>query len=77
MITFKTIKWKNFLSTGDHWNEINFLEKNTNLIIGTTGSGKTTKLDALTFALFIKPFGKIKNTPGGERGKGGGGGGGG
>tara|TARA_R100000278_G_scaffold79117_1_gene61281 strand:- start:224 stop:1954 length:1731 start_codon:yes stop_codon:yes gene_type:complete len=62
MITFKTIKWKNFLSTGDHWNEINFLEKHTNLIIGTNGSGKSTMLDALTFALFNKPFRKINKS---------------
>ena len=62
MIIFKTIKWKNFLSTGDHWNEINFLEKNTNLIIGTNGSGKSTMLDALTFALFNKPFRKINKS---------------
>ena len=62
MITFKTIKWKNFLSTGDNWNEINFLEKNTNLIIGTNGSGKSTMLDALTFALFNKPFRKINKS---------------
>ena len=62
MIIFKTIKWKNFLSTGDHWNEINFLEQNTNLIIGTNGSGKSTMLDALTFALFNKPFRKINKS---------------
>jgi len=62
MIIFKTIKWKNFLSTGNHWNEINFLEKNTNLIIGTNGSGKSTMLDALTFALFNKPFRKVNKS---------------
>jgi len=62
MITFKTIKWKNFLSTGDYWNEINFLQENTNLIIGTNGSGKSTMLDALTFALFNKPFRKINKS---------------
>jgi len=62
MINFKKIKYKNFLSTGDYWNEINFLEKNTNLIIGTNGSGKSTMLDALTFALFNKPFRKINKS---------------
>ena len=59
MITFKKIKYRNFLSTGQHWTEINFQEYNTNLIIGTNGAGKSTMLDALTFALFNKPFRKI------------------
>ena len=62
MIKFKKIRWKNFLSTGDHWTEINFLEKNTNLIIGHNGSGKSTLLDALTFVLFNKPFRKINKS---------------
>jgi DNA repair exonuclease SbcCD ATPase subunit len=59
MITFKKIKWKNFLSTGNNWTEIDFQQYNTNLIIGTNGAGKSTMLDALTFALFNKPFRKI------------------
>jgi len=59
MITFKKIKYRNFLSTGQQWTEINFQEYNTNLIIGTNGAGKSTMLDALTFALFNKPFRKI------------------
>ena len=59
MITFKTIKWKNFLSTGNQWTKIDFEKNNTNLIIGTNGSGKSTLLDALTFVLFNKPFRKI------------------
>jgi len=62
MIIFKTIKWKNFLSTGDQWTEINFQHKDTNLIIGTNGAGKSTMLDALTFSLFNKPFRKINKS---------------
>jgi len=59
MILFKNIRWKNFLSTGDQWTEINFTESNNTIIIGSNGSGKSTLLDALTFALFNKPFRKI------------------
>jgi DNA repair exonuclease SbcCD ATPase subunit len=59
MITFKTIKWKNFLSTGNHWTEIKLNEFENTLIIGTNGAGKSTVLDALTFGLFNKPFRKI------------------
>ena len=59
MIIFKTIKWKNFLSTGNQWTTINFQNSATTLIIGTNGAGKSTVLDALTFVLFNKPFRKI------------------
>ena len=59
MITFKKIKYRNFLSSGQHWTEIDFQHSNTNLIVGTNGAGKSTMLDALTFALFNKPFRKI------------------
>jgi DNA repair exonuclease SbcCD ATPase subunit len=59
MITFHKIKWKNFLSTGNQWTEVDFQRNNTNLIIGTNGAGKSTILDALTFVLFNKPFRKI------------------
>ena len=59
MITFEKIRWKNFLSTGNHYSEIKFNEHATTLIIGTNGAGKSTVLDALTFSLFGKPFRKI------------------
>jgi DNA repair exonuclease SbcCD ATPase subunit len=59
MITFKKIRWKNFLSTGNVFTEINLTENKTNLIIGQNGAGKSTILDALTFSLFGKPFRKI------------------
>ena len=62
MITFQKIKWKNFLSTGDHWNQIDFQQYNTNLIVGTNGAGKSTMLDALTFVLFNKAFRKINKS---------------
>jgi DNA repair exonuclease SbcCD ATPase subunit len=51
MITFKKIRWKNFLSTGQHFTEIDFQKNQTNLIVGTNGAGKSTVLDALTFVL--------------------------
>ena len=59
MILFKTIRWKNFLSTGTQYTEVDFTKNKTNLIIGTNGAGKSTVLDALTFSLFGKPFRKI------------------
>jgi len=56
MIIFKTLRWKNLLSTGNHFTELK-LNSNTNtLVVGTNGSGKSTMLDALCFALFGKPF---------------------
>ena len=59
MILFKKIRWRNFLSTGNQFTEVDFTESKTSLIIGSNGSGKSTILDALTFALFNKPFRKI------------------
>ena len=47
------------MSTGDQFTEVDFREHHTNLIVGTNGAGKSTILDALTFALFNKPFRKI------------------
>ena len=62
MITFQKIRWKNFLSTGDQFSEIDFQKNATNLIVGTNGTGKSTVLDALTFSLFNKPFRKINKS---------------
>ena len=59
MITFQKIRWRNFLSTGNSFTEVDFQSNHTNLIIGTNGAGKSTILDALTFVLFNKPFRKI------------------
>jgi DNA repair exonuclease SbcCD ATPase subunit len=59
MILFETIRWKNFLSTGNHFTEISFNAHATTLIVGNNGAGKSTVLDALTFSLFGKPFRKI------------------
>ena len=62
MIIFKKIRWKNFLSTGNVFSEVDLLGAKTNLIIGSNGAGKSTILDALTFSLFGKPFRKISKS---------------
>ena len=62
MITFEKVRWKNFLSTGNQYTEIQFNNCATTLIIGTNGAGKSTVLDALTFSLFSKPFRKINKS---------------
>ena len=59
MIIFKKIKWRNFLSTGNTFSEVDLRSAKTNLIVGSNGAGKSTILDALTFSLFGKPFRKI------------------
>lgn len=59
MIIFEKIRWKNFLSTGNQFTEVNLNDSATTLIIGTNGAGKSTILDALCFSLFNKSFRKI------------------
>jgi len=56
MIHFKTLKYKNFLSTGNYWTEIKLDRTSHTLVVGNNGSGKSTMLDALTFTLFGKAF---------------------
>ena len=56
MILFRKIKWKNLLSTGNYFTEIQFDKSPSTLIVGSNGAGKSTMLDALCFVLFGKPF---------------------
>jgi len=58
-IHFKRIRWKNFLSTGDNFTEINLESGESTLIVGPNGAGKSTLLDALSFSLFGKPHREI------------------
>ena len=59
MIHFKYVRWRNFLSTGNNFTEIQLDRNSTTLIIGENGAGKSTILDALCFGLFGKPFRNI------------------
>ena len=59
MIKFHNLRYKNFLSSGNYWTEIDLNKTSSTLIVGHNGAGKSTILDALTFVLFNKPFRKI------------------
>ena len=61
MIRFKKIKWKNFLSTGNQWIEIDFEKSSTTLIIGSNGAGKSTVLDLLPLCCLINLFVRSQN----------------
>ena len=62
MIIFENLKWKNFLSTGNQFTEVNLAKEKSTIIVGANGAGKSTILDALTFALFGKPFRKVSKS---------------
>lgn len=62
MIFFKKIRWKNFLSTGNTFTEIELSKADTTLIVGENGAGKSTLLDALCFVLYNKPFRKVNKS---------------
>ena len=62
MVIFNTVRWKNFLSTGNSFTEIQLDQNPSTLVVGENGAGKSTILDALCFVLFNKPFRQISKS---------------
>ena len=62
MIVLKTVRWKNFLSTGNQFLEVHLDKEPMTLIVGKNGAGKSTLIDAITFSLFGRPFKKINKS---------------
>jgi DNA repair exonuclease SbcCD ATPase subunit len=62
MLHFKKLRWKNLLSTGNYWIELDFTAHQNTLIVGENGSGKSTMLDALCYVLYNCPFRNINKT---------------
>ena len=58
-LLFRNIRWKNLLSTGNSWTDLDFLRNTSTMIMGDNGAGKSTLLDALSFVLYNKPFRRI------------------
>jgi len=59
MIQLKTVRWKNFLATGNRFIEVKLDQEAMMLVVGKNGAGKSTLIDAITFSLFGKPFKKV------------------
>ena len=59
MITFKVVRWKNLLSTGNIFTEVNLTDSPSTLIVGENGAGKSTFIEAISYALYGKPFRRI------------------
>tara|TARA_B100000927_G_scaffold202330_2_gene163949 strand:+ start:10922 stop:12640 length:1719 start_codon:yes stop_codon:yes gene_type:complete len=62
MIVFEKLRWRNFLSTGQNFTELDLIDTSSTLVVGNNGAGKSTMLDALCFGLFNRPFRKVSKS---------------
>ena len=62
MIIFEKLRWRNFLSTGNNFTELDLIDTSSTLVVGNNGAGKSTMLDALCFGLFNRPFRKVSKS---------------